>query len=89
MLCIRPPARTLTSLLTTMIVLAGLSGCGQKGPLYFPQDDQPATAVMDEQSAVQAPESTDHDSDDVPMDAGAETPTADQPYPDDLQPADS
>lgn len=89
MLCIRPPARTLTILLTTMIVVAGLSGCGQKGPLYFPQDDQAVTAVPDEQSPAQEPESTDHNSDDAPMDAEVATPPADQPFPSDLQPADS
>ncbi|MFC0226055.1 LPS translocon maturation chaperone LptM [Serratia aquatilis] len=24
------------------VVLAGLSGCGMKGPLYFPPNDKPA-----------------------------------------------
>lgn len=28
------------------VVLAGLSGCGLKGPLYFPPADKPATKPM-------------------------------------------
>ena len=70
-----------------MIVVASLSGCGQKGPLYFPQDDQPAQTVTDQPDQVLEAESTETLTDELPADT--DVPAAQRPFPDDLQPADS
>lgn len=43
-------ARRLVTLLLTTLLLAPLVGCGQKGPLYLP--DEPSTA-SDDQTAQQ------------------------------------
>ncbi|WP_431225642.1 LPS translocon maturation chaperone LptM [Serratia sp. L9] len=34
------------------VMLAGLSGCGLKGPLYFPPSDKPATKPMTNDDSV-------------------------------------
>lgn len=34
------------------IMLLGLSGCGMKGPLYFPQQEKSATALVAQQGGI-------------------------------------
>ncbi|TVP46584.1 MAG: hypothetical protein EA345_12490 [Halomonas sp.] len=41
--------KALAMMAITALLLAGLAGCGQKGPLYLP-DDEPAAEQPDQSS---------------------------------------
>ena len=81
------PNSLITGLFLIAISVLTVTGCGQKGPLYFPQDDQSAQTVTDQPGQVLEAESAETLSDELPADT--DVPAAQRPFPDDLQPADS
>lgn len=62
--------RQLSSLCLAILMLALLAGCGQKGPLYLPGDEEaaetydPGNAYADEQGDEQGDEQADDNGDD-------------------------
>ncbi|MBN2872631.1 MAG: lipopeptide [Halothiobacillaceae bacterium] len=41
-------SRRLATLMLSMLLLAPLAGCGQKGPLYLPDESEQAPAASDD-----------------------------------------
>lgn len=62
--------------LAMALALASLVGCGLKGPLYFPPEDQPK---QDRQSAEQPAQQSTQDSQVILPDGSDQNPTSTQP----------